>query len=418
MIIRALFSPEGDGGGAAAAVAPAAAPILAPVPAAAIAPGATPSPPPKPGSAKARMFGDLQKFADSKAVAKPSAATAPTASTAAEDPPATTETSRPGDTTPPTAPDKKKANPWKLLDEHKARTAALEKELSEIRGKVPSEDRQKEIDRITSRAKELEDEIRYTNYTKSEEFKTKYEQPYNQAWKRAMTDLSELTITSADGTNRPINASDVLDVVNLPIQEARKLAVERFGDFADDVMSHRKEIRRLFDEQQNAVENARKEGEVRDKTRAEQRRVEQETFAKDITETWTKANEAAKSDEKYGKYFTAVEGDQEGNQRLAKGFELADRAFSEHPAKAKTPDERKAIVERHAAVRNRAAAFGRLVFQNTKLDARVKELEVELKKYTGTEPPTSGSHSAPSQSGSGRQSAWDSVRAGLQKIAK
>jgi hypothetical protein len=364
------------------------------------------------------MFGSLEKFADDKA-AKPSSRTSAspaTAAAAASQPAAAAS----GDE-PPAAPaeDKKsgRPNPWHLLEEYKTKSKKYEEELSTLRTKVPSEERQKEIDRITNRAKELEEEIRYVNYTKSEEFKTKYQQPYEAAWKRATGELSELRVDDGNGGERQVVANDILEVVNLPIQEARKLAVAKFGEFADDVMGHRKEIRRLFDEQTAALDEARKTGETREKQRQEQATAQFEAASKEVQTVWNTANESAKADPKYGKYFTPVDGDQEGNQALAKGFELADRAFSENPGRAKTAEERKSIVERHAAVRNRAAAFGRLTKWNAKLESRVAELEGQLKKYTGAEPPVGGSvpSTAPA---SGQTRGWGGLHDALAKIAK
>ena len=115
--------------------------------------------------------------------------------------------------------------------------------------------------------------------------------------------------------------------------------------------------------------------------------------------------------------FTPVDGDQEGNQRLAKGFELADRAFSENPLNAKDGEERKAIVARHAAVRNRAAAFGRLVLMNTKAEARIAELTSELAKYKGSEPPAGGATPAPKTNGQ-PTSAMGRMMSELEKRAK
>ena len=106
-----------------------------------------------------------------------------------------------------------------------------------------------------------------------------------------------------------------------------------------------------------------------------------------------------------------------GNQRLAKGFELADRAFSENPlAPNLTAEQRRSIVERHAAVRNRAAAFGRLVYQNDQLTTERDALKKELAEFKSTVPGTAGSEGAPP---SGTEvKGYARLRQGLEKIAK
>lgn len=321
-------------------------------------------------------------------------------------------------TTTPAADGKKaKVNPWKLMEEHKTRAANLEKEVVELKKLVPNAEARKqemaEVEQLRARAKELEDEIRYVNYAKSPEFKEKYEKPYQQAWSKAMTELREITIEDPNtGASRQITPNDILELVNLPLGKARELAQTTFGDFADDVMAHRKEIKNLFEAQAGALESARNQGEERQKKMLEQYQASMETLNKQIGETWTKANESFTKDEKYGKYFTPVEGDQEGNQRLAKGYELADRAFKENPLDPKlTPEQRESIVKRHAAVRNRAAAFGRLVAMNEKSRARIAELEAELAKFNGSTPSTAGGTAprATPPTLSARDAMWESL---------
>lgn len=408
-------APSAPAAPPAAPSAPATPPV---VPASSIPAPATPSAPPKPGSAKDRVFSDLQKLAskgpapapDPKAKAAP-APTDPPATPEGDDPPAA-----PADDkgTPPPDP-KKKANPWDLYNKSKETVKTLEARLAELESKVMKPEQQKEWEQKTARLKELEEEIRYTNYQKSSEFQEKYQKPYDAAWKRAVGDLGELTVPDGQGGERPMQANDLLELVNLPLQEARKIAVEKFGDFANDAMQHRKEIRRLFDEQAAALDTVRKEGEAREKTRMEQYQQQIKTMTKEVQETWNAANEAAKTDEKYGRYFKPVEGDADWNQRLAKGTELTDRAFSENPTMAKDADERRAIVQRHAAVRNRAAAFGALVHLTTKLEGQVAALNEKLKRYEGAEPPAGGS--APAKEGQKPTSAWGRLQADLEKYA-
>lgn len=318
--------------------------------------------------------------------------------------------------------DPKKVSPWKLVDEWKKRAADAETKLVEATKSQPSEAQRKaqteEFQRKEARLKELEDEIRYVNYSKSEEYKTKYEAPYDKAWSRAMSELGEISITDpASGEARAVTPADLLELVNLPLGKAQDLADEAFGKFSSAVMAHRKEIRGLHDAQAAALEEARKNGTVREQQMAERSRQWQQDLAKEVSETWSRFNEAAAKDEKYGKFFTPVEGDQEGNQRLEKGFDLVDKAFSENPfAPNLKPEERAAIVKRHAAVRNRAAAFGRLVLQVSEAEAKIAALTRELEQFKSSTPPAGAS--APPQPHIEGSSARQSVFDALRKIAK
>jgi hypothetical protein len=203
-----------------------------------------------------------------------------------------------------------------------------------------------------------------------------------------MAELGELTVAQSDGSERPLAPQDLLELVNLPLGKAREQANQIFGDFADDVMSARKEIRNLFEAQNKALDEARKNGAERDQKRQQEWTAAQETTKKQATELWNKINDEIIKDEKVGVYFKPIEGDTEGNERLKKGFDLADKAFSGLNAfdPRLTPEQRSEVIKIHAAVRNRCAAFGRLTYQNQKLQADLKSLQEELAKFKGAQP--------------------------------
>ena len=381
-------------------------------------------PPPKPGSARERMFGDLRKKAGMEdaeptppAVSKTTPEPEPEPEPELTPEPATGKTPAPEPSSPA---DKKKVSPWKLVDEHKAARLKAETEIAELRKTMADPAKVKAIEeraaKIEARAKELEEEIRYVNYSKSKEFQEKYQQPYEDSWKKWMGELGELTVADGSGNERPLQPQDLLDLVNMPLGKAREHAVQVFGDFADDVMGARKEIRGLFESQNKALEEARKGGELRQQEMQKQFQLQRETMAKQIGELWTKSNELAQADERVGKFFKPVEGDQEINGRLKKGFEIADRAFSVSPLDPNlTPDQRQQIVQLHSAVRNRAAAFGRLVYQNEKLESTVAELTAELAKFKNAQPGAG----EPRQTGTpGPHSARDDVFGALHKLAR
>ncbi len=371
---------------------------VAPAPAAAPAAPAAPVEQPttaKPGSAKEGVFKAFRAKAEAAANTPPP--TARPAAPAAPDPKASTvpvvPADAPKDDEPPKdLPPEKKTSPWKLVKEKEARVKELEARTAELEKLKITPERQKQIDALEAKAKALEEEIRFADYTKSDDYKENYLKPYEQAWHRALTDLNELTIADANGQERPIGAQDILELVNLPLQQARAAAEEKFGPFANDVMQHRKEIRQLAEKQNTAVEEARTKGAERDELRRQEFERVNATMNTEIMDGWTKSNEKVLAHEKYGAFFKPVEGDQEGNQRLAKGFELADRAFSENPRNPNlSAEQRAAIIDRHAAVRNRCAAFGRLVYQNTQAQARIKELETQLGTYKAADPAAGGS---------------------------
>lgn len=398
--------------------ASAVAPPPAPAPAADAAPAVPAGQPTtaKPGTARESVFKSIRsKVGVTDAAAAPAAPAAPPADPKAAAAPAAAAPKEGDDAPPADLPADKKVSPWKLVKEKEAKIKEYEARIADLDKLKITPERQKQIDAMEARAKELEEEIQFTNYTKSQDYKENYEKPYQQAWTRALTDLNELTVPDANGQERPVNAQDILELVNLPLAQARAEAEAKFGPFANDVMQHRKEIRQLAEKQNTAVEEARTKGMERDKVRQQEMEQRQAIEATEIKDGWAKANEKVLAHEKYGTFFKPIDGDQDGNQRLAKGFELADRAFSENPRFAKTPEERAAIIERHAAVRNRCAAFGRLVYQNSQKDTRIAALEAELGTYKQATPST-GANNAPPPA-AGEPKGMSGIGARLRKYA-
>lgn len=384
------------------------------------------------GTAMDRLRSDLAK----KAKPAPVLESPETVGHSAETPPGEAETASEqpeGETPPPSGQSKettpaapeadkgKKTNPWKLVEQYKGKLSAIEKEMAEVKTGALGETQRKQyldqIETLTKRAQELEDEIRFTNYSKHPEFIQKFDQPYEAAWKRATMELSEITVVDPKTQQpRAATADDLIALCNLPLGKARELAESTFGNFADDVMAHRKEIRSLFDARSAALEEAKTKGAEREKQQREIAAKNQQQAAQMVKSIWDTANEAILKDEKYGKFFAPVEGDAEGNQRLAKGFELVDKAFTENPMDPNlTPEQRATAVKRHVALRNRAAAFGRLVAMVNNLTKQNEDLAKELGQYKQSEPPASGS--TPS-SGTTVTSARDAVFAALRAKAR
>jgi hypothetical protein len=112
---------------------------------------------------------------------------------------------------------------------------------------------------------------------------------------------------------------------------------------------------------------------------------------------WNEANAEAVADRENGQYFKPVEGDDTRNQLLGKGFALVDKGFSENPMDPKlTPEQRTEVVRRHAAIRNRAAAFGPLKYLVKKLTQEVADLKKANGQFKTSAPPTAGGTSTPS----------------------
>jgi hypothetical protein len=407
---------------------PAPAPVPAPAPAPAPPTGATPAisqPPtpsdtPKKDSARERMRKDLAKIGKPPNGAIDPATKAPAAPDPNAAQPAPVDGKAPVDST---VGKPGKESPWKLVDRYKGRVTELESEISKLKTTpISAEDRKGFEDRTTkaeARVKELEDHMRFVDYSKTEDFNTKYVKPYNKAWENAVSELKEITITDGAGHERAVTPQDILDLVNLPLGKARELADQYFGKFADDAMSHRKEISKLWQAQQAALENEKKVGGETLKQQTEAAQKNFQAMQSNIKDVWQKENAALLADKTYGPMFSKREGDTQWNDRLEKGFALVDRAFSENPSDPQhTSEQRQEIVRRHTAIRNRAAAWGAVKAENETLRGQIDEMKKELEQYKGSEPGTNGGRIAPNGNGGKPMTARERMHEDLRKRAK
>src|SRR5207247_7918703 len=162
----------------------------------------------------------------------------------------------------------------------------------------------------------------------------------------------------------------------MPLGEARKFANQLFGDAADDVMAHRRKVRELSDAQNKALAEAQKNSEAREKELKTQSLQQQHKIAT----LWQDENKAWK--ERFPRWFSEDPEDPDGNALLAKGYEMADAAFSRNGDKS--PEE---MVKLHAELRNKAAAFPKLALHLKRARERIKELEATVAEYEKSEPP-------------------------------
>jgi len=304
---------------------------------------------------------------------------------------------KPAEASPPTKPeDRAKVSPWKLVDSYKAQNTKLQAEIAELRQTSANPE---EVTRLTDRAtkaearvKELEDSMRFVDYQQSSEFKTKYQEPYQKQWDRTMGELAEFSVRDDSGNERPFTAQDMLQIVQMPVGQARKLCEELFGSGANDVMAHRLEIKRLFDQMNTALEDAKKNGGERIKQAGEQVKAANATIEKLVKDTWTAEMEAISNHETNKQWFNPREGDTEFNARLDKGDKLFVEAVNaaQNTSPKQTTEQRKAAIRKMAVVRCRNKAFGPLKLEVSRLQTKLQAAEKELAEYKKGEPPATG----------------------------
>jgi len=276
--------------------------------------------------------------------------------------------------------DGKKISPWKLVKDFKERYGAAEKEILDLKTRLTAAaDAEKAAERaksIEKRNAELEEEIRYVNYAKSQEFADQFLKPYEEAWAAAASELAELDVLAEDGSPaRKATPQDLLALANMPLGEARKQATAMFGDSAEDVMAHRRKVQELSRAQTKALDDARKAGAER----TEKAIAAQQSAIKEVTDMFQKLNTeiAARND-----FLKPKEGDEEWNSKLTAAQKLADEAFSENATDPSlTPEQRAVVVKKHVAMRNRAIAYSPLKLEVSRLRSQLAAAQKELAQF-------------------------------------
>jgi len=376
----------------AAAEPPAAppAPATSPTPAPAAAP---PTPPAKPtmssgqpvpeSSASFDAMAELESLANPKPVEKPAekpAATAPPAPKqpeAAAKPPETP--AKPAE--PPTPPEPVVAGTAKELraayENTKKELAAIKAELE--KAKKPVEDPEKktfaeQLEAERKQRESLEAELRATNWERSQDYKDKYVKPLERAFDSAYGEIKSLQVKTPDGATRPGTVEDFNMLVQLPLADASNMSKLLFGDAAGDVMAMRRQIIDLNRARQADLEDFKTKSASAAKEKEAQRLLERER-RQSVWNTTIKTMQ-----DKFPELFAPVEGDAEGNELLEKGTKLADLVFS---GVEMAPEKQ---AELHAMVRNKAAAFDRMVRMTQRQSEQIKSLEKELEAFKASSP--------------------------------
>ena len=392
--------------------------------------------PAKPGSARSRLSEAMhKKFGGEESPAPKPAATpkeepAPAERPGEETPAPETPAAEAGeDKKPAPAPAAeegkgKKVSPWKLVDQFKERATKAEQRALELEKSVVPEAKLKELHTkmqdYEKRIQEMTEDLRFHNAEKYDPDIKKLDADQTATWNRAMKELGEITLKDPQTEQqRAVTADDLLELVKLPLGRAREISDEVFGKFSDDVMAHRKAIRELFDQRTAKLEELKKTGATRDQERQQKFQQGREQLQQFTKTTYEKANAEAATDPKHGHFFRPRDGetdaDKEWNARLEKGFKLVDEAYNANSMDPRlTPEQRAEVIRKHAAVRNRAASWGAVRYENERLKKQVEKLQSDLKAYQTTTPAAGGRGGpAPKEELHGMAG----LRADLRKIA-
>lgn len=313
--------------------------------------------------------------------------------------------------------EKPKPRPWEMYHNAKKELENKDKELATIKAEFEQFKKQAQVvdptehpefQKIKTRAQELEDHIKYVDYTKSDEFKNKYDQPYKDLSARLTTEATELMIEdAATGNVRALQPDEFWNVVRAETAEqAYKAAKALFPDDpakVSDLVGKRRQIAESWRARAAALTEFKTKGAEREQQMTQARQKQEQAAQQQAMERAQKFHEfseAALKDERLKEYFTAAEDDPKGKELLTKGFKEADKAFGIGDAPAEGEDE----VAIHASVRNKAGSWLYLRYKMEKYKGELEQARKELDGYKKSQP-TSGSP----QGGAAPQSTGDDV---------
>ncbi len=319
-----------------------------------------------------------------------------------------------------------KANPkaWKVLESlkkaHSSEKAQLQQQIDTIKNKPVEgvmdatkvkalEDR---IAQLSEEGKNWKQRAAEADYTRSEEYQTKFVAPYTNELKRAIEEMKGITLTytDADGERktRPATENDFRKALSLPPDEADNFIHDAFGRSAHRVISRVNELSRIREASEQAIKS---HAENHEKTAAEREALTKREQA-EYDNSFKSASESLKSHPVGSKYFAPKESDPEYSKSLNEGYESYD-GFRESVANMTAP-ERAAVA---ATVRARYAAFQPMAAQIKSLEAKVASLTAELggsrKVDPGAAAPAAPSGGAPAST----EVTMDTLREQMEKAS-
>ncbi len=265
----------------------------------------------------------------------------------------------------------------KVSELERARSEGTRKEVEEATKSLKAE-----MDSIRKNAEELDTEVRYLNYTRSGEYKQKYETPLREAWQTALGDIDGIRVTDADGTERDASHHDIMAILNVPVAKAAIIAQETFGPAAPEIMAHRRRLLELTQSRDKSIAEWKEKGAQREVERSKQLEGRQ-SRSRELFES-----QFSDYEKSHPQLFGREDGDDDGNKLLDESDRLIRIALKGEGVDADMGYEDKVdlITKAQAQVALRARAYGRERLRVIRLQQKVAELEKKVGKVRSSEP--------------------------------
>lgn len=258
-------------------------------------------------------------------------------------------------------------------------TAREEGTRAEI--KKATEAYEKKVAELEAKYTEVETRLKFTDYTRSSEYKEKFEKPLESAWREAIADISGATIELEDGTERQASVQDIQSLLHMPAIAAARRANELFGAAAPAVLQHRNAILSLTRARESAIKEYQEKG-------AEREREMQTNSERQRERIYGVFNETIKHYETADASLYGRPEDPEEQKYWDKGDRLIALAVKRQGLDENLPEEEQSAIltKAQATVAARARAFGPLIARMHKLEAEVESLRGKQAKLVKSEP--------------------------------
>jgi len=265
----------------------------------------------------------------------------------------------------------------KVTELERAKSEGTRKEVEEATKALKAE-----MDSIRKNAEELDTEVRYLNYTRSGEYKQKYEAPLREAWQTALGDIEGIRVTDEDGTERDASHQDIMVLLNVPVAKAAIIAQETFGAAAPEMMAHRRKILELTQSRDKSISEWKEKGAQREVEKSKLVETRQ-SRSRELFES-----QFADYEKTHAQLFGREEGDEDGNKLLDESDRLIRIALKGEGVDADMgyDDKVDLITKAQAQVALRARAYGRERLRVIRLQQKVAELEKKVGKVRSSEP--------------------------------
>jgi hypothetical protein len=269
----------------------------------------------------------------------------------------------------------------------------LNGKLKELEGKrywTPEDE--KKHGEMEKRQQELESDLYSRDFKESPEFKNKFQKKADKVFNTVTKEIKGMTVKFTDGDQekeRPATIGDFNRIRALgdSLSEQRKLAKSLFGEDADIVLSHARELSSI-------EEDANEEITTRKNTYAETRKEAEERLANEAREYGNhKATYEKLLVEKYPQFFGEDATNPQATEALKKGLDFVDATVSNA---AKLTVEERAM--KNSAIRFMAGSFQRNQVKIQQLEAQLAERDEKIGKLHKSDP-GSGGDTNPSTSG-------------------